>query len=214
MQATRQRILELLQDARILTVEELAAKLGLTPVTVRHHLDILKSEGLVEVPEVRRRDAPGRPQYTFQLTSAALAFFPKNYQSFTNLMLTEISASMPPEQMEHILDNVAARMAAEAAIPGPDAPSEQRLQAAVDYLNSRGYVAEWAREPDGAYILRTHNCPYHEVSRQHTELCSMDLKLVGQLLGAEPARRERLSAGGSCCSYVVGYSAEPAMTLP
>src|SRR5450759_5148536 len=93
MQATRQRILELLRDARILTVEELAAKLELTPVTVRHHLDILKSDGLVEVPEVRRRDAPGRPQYTFQLTPAALAFFPKNYQSFTNLMLTEINTS-------------------------------------------------------------------------------------------------------------------------
>jgi predicted ArsR family transcriptional regulator len=203
MQATRQRILELLRDARILTVEELAAKLELTPVTVRHHLDILKSDGLVEVPEVRRRDAPGRPQYTFQLTPAALAFFPKNYQSFTNLMLTEINTSMPAEQMEQILGNVAARMAAEAAIPGPDAPREQRLQAAVDYLNSRGYVAEWLQEPDGAYVLRTHNCPYHEVSHEHGELCSMDLRLVTQLLGAEPARRERLSAGGTCCCYVI-----------
>ena len=93
MQATRQRILELLRDARILTVEELAESLDLTPVTVRHHLDILKGEGLVEVPEVRRREAPGRPQYTFQLTPAALAFFPKNYQSFTEIMLTEISES-------------------------------------------------------------------------------------------------------------------------
>lgn len=203
MQATRQRILELLRDARILTVEELAAKLELTPVTVRHHLDILKSEGLVEVPEVRRRDAPGRPQYTFQLTPAALAFFPKNYQSFTNLMLTEISTSMPAEQMEQILGNVAARMAVEAAIPGPDASREQRLQAAVDYLNSRGYVAEWLQEPDGAYVLRTHNCPYHEVSHEHSELCSMDLRLVTQLLGAEPSRRERLSAGGTCCCYVM-----------
>ncbi len=203
MQATRQRILELLRDARILTVEELAEKLDLTPVTVRHHLDILKSEGLVEVPEVRRRDAPGRPQYTFQLTPAALAFFPKNYQSFTHLMLTEISENMPPEVMDHILDSVAARMAAEAAIPGPDAPREERLQAAVDYLNSRGYVAEWTHEPDGAYVLRTHNCPYHEVSHEHTELCAMDIKLVTQLLGAEPQRRERLSNGGACCCYVV-----------
>src|SRR5205085_4570595 len=129
--------------AHILTVEELAQKLELTPVTVRHHLDILKTDGLIEVPEVRRRDAPGRPQYTFQLTPAALAFFPKNYQLFTNLMLSEIRDSMPQEQMERILSGVATRMAAEANIPGPEAPAEERLQAAVDFLNSRGYVAEW-----------------------------------------------------------------------
>jgi predicted ArsR family transcriptional regulator len=206
MQATRQRILELLRDARILTVEELAEKLELTPVTVRHHLDILKTEGLVEVPQVRRRDAPGRPQYTFQLTPAALAFFPKNYQSFTNLMLNEIRDSVEPEQMERILGGVAERMAAEASIPGPEASVEDRLQAAVDYLNSRGYVAEWEHEHDGSYVLRTHNCPYHEVSRDHTELCSMDLRLVTELLGARAARRDRLSAGGPCCSYVISAS--------
>ncbi|HEY3290500.1 MAG TPA: ArsR family transcriptional regulator, partial [Anaerolineae bacterium] len=73
-----------------MTVDELADKLALTPVTVRHHLDILKTDGLIEVPEVRRRDAPGRPQYTFQLTPEALSFFPRNYQSFANLMLNEI----------------------------------------------------------------------------------------------------------------------------
>lgn len=203
MQVTRQRILELLRDARILTVEELAEHLDLTPVTVRHHLDILKGEGLVEVPEVRRRDAPGRPQYTFQLTTAALAYFPKNYQSFTHLMLTEISETMPPDAVGHILDNVASRMATEAALPGPEASREDRLRAAVEYLNSCGYVADWTHEPNGVYVLRTHNCPYHEVSRAHPELCSMDLKLVKQLLGTEPQRRERLSSGGACCCYVI-----------
>lgn len=207
MQATRQCILELLRDARVMTVEDLAVKLELTPVTVRHHLDILKSEGLVEVPEVRRRSAPGRPQYTFQLTPSAQAFFPKNYQSFANLMLNEIRESVPAEQMDRILDGVAARMAAEAMIPGPQANPQERIQAAVGYLNKRGYVADWSRESDGSYKLRTHNCPYHEVSHLHGELCSMDLKLVAQLLGAEPTRGEQLSTGGSCCAYVIQATA-------
>jgi DeoR family suf operon transcriptional repressor len=207
MQATRQRILELLRDAHVLTVEELAQKLELTPVTVRHHLDILKTEGLIEVPEVRRRDAPGRPQYTFQLTPAALAFFPKNYQLFTNLMLSEIRDSMPQEQMERIMSGVATRMAAEAHIPGPEAPPEERLQAAVDFLNARGYVADWEHELDGSYVLRTHNCPYHEVSHEHAELCLMDLKLVVRLLGAEPTQTERIRTGSACCSFVLSREA-------
>ena len=207
MQATRQCILELLRDAQVMTVEDLALKLELTPVTVRHHLDILKSEGLVEVPQVRRRAAPGRPQYTFQLTPSAQAFFPKNYQSFANLMLSEIRDSVPVDQMDRILDGVASRMAAEAMIPGPQASTQERIVAAVKYLNTRGYVADWSRESDGSYKLRTHNSPYHEVSHQHSELCSMDLKLVAQLLGAEPTRGEQLSTGGSCCAYIIQETA-------
>jgi len=203
MQATRQRILELLRDARILTVEDLAEKLELTPVTVRHHLDILKDDGLVEIPQVRRRQAPGRPQFTFQLTPAAQAYFPRNYQVFSNLMLSEVRDSMPQDQLDRMLGNVAVRMAAEAVIPGPQARPEERLQAAVQFLNERGYEAEWLREPDGVYILRTHNCPYHEVSSTHSELCSMDVQLVTRLLGAGAARREQLNKGDNCCSYVV-----------
>ena len=206
MQATRQRILELLRDARIMTVEELAGKLELTPVTVRHHLDILKDDGLVEIPQVRRRQAPGRPQYTFQLTPAAQAYFPRNYQLLSNLMLTEIRDSMSQEQQDRMISNIAARMAAEAAIPGPHAAPEERLQAAVQYLNTRGYVAEWLREPDGGYILRTRNCPYHEVSHDHTELCSMDVQLVVRLLGAGTLRREQMSLGDHCCSYVLSVN--------
>ena len=189
-----------------MTVEELAEQLKLTPVTIRHHLDILKGEGLVEVPEVRRRDAPGRPQYTFQLTSLAAAFFPKNYQSFTNLMLNEIRDSVPPEQMDRIMGGVATRMAAQAHIPGPEVATEVRMQSAVEFLNARGYVAEWKREENGSYVLYTHNCPYHEVSHENGELCSMDLRLVAQLLGTEPARREQLNTGGTCCSYVLSSS--------
>ncbi|HEY3290904.1 MAG TPA: hypothetical protein VGK87_12305, partial [Anaerolineae bacterium] len=161
------------------------------------------TDGLIEVPEVRRRDAPGRPQYTFQLTPEALSFFPRNYQSFANLMLSEIHDNVPAEQMDRILDGVAARMAAEAVIPGPQASPEERICAAVTYLNSRGYVADWCRNSDGALVLRTHNCPYHEVSHQHGEMCSMDLKLVTHLLGAQPERGERLSTGGASCSYVM-----------
>ncbi|NTU63973.1 MAG: ArsR family transcriptional regulator, partial [Chloroflexi bacterium] len=63
MQATRQRILEILKERGAATVEELGSDLDLTPVTIRHHLDILRNEGLIQAPKVKRRDAPGRPQH-------------------------------------------------------------------------------------------------------------------------------------------------------
>jgi predicted ArsR family transcriptional regulator len=203
MQATRQRILELLRDRQVLTVDDLASALALTPVTVRHHLDILRAEGLVESPEVRHRDTPGRPQYTFRLTPAALSHFPKNYQGFAHLMVNEIREHVSEAEMERILAGVAARMATEAALPAGDAPLERRLDAAVRYLNARGYEASWERLSAGRVVLRTRNCPYHELSQSNSEFCRLDLNLVSQLLGLKPVVEDRISNGGAMCSYVM-----------
>jgi len=77
MQATRQQILDHLKVHGPTTVDQLAAVLGLSPVTVRHHLDILRSEELIGEPVVRRRNTRGRPQHLFALTDKAASHFPK-----------------------------------------------------------------------------------------------------------------------------------------
>ena len=202
MQPTRKRILEIMRECGVCTVEHLASALSLTTVTVRHHLDILAKEGLVAMTEMRRRDAPGRPQHTFQLTACAQERFPKNYHGLSVLMLDEIKDSLSASQLEAMLRGMAVRMAAQARMPGADAKPEQRLTAAVTYLNECGYVADWTQE-DEHFVLRTRNCPYHEVSKQHSELCNMDLMLVSQLLGTQPSRRERMAEGDPVCSYVI-----------
>ena len=90
MQATRQSILNILKERGQTTVEQLSDELKLTPVTIRHHLDILRSEGLVEAPKVQRRQSPGRPQHIYTLTEHAANYFPKNYVAFADLTLQEL----------------------------------------------------------------------------------------------------------------------------
>jgi predicted ArsR family transcriptional regulator len=201
MQPTRRRILELLRDCQGSTVDDLASAIELTTVTVRHHLDILAHEGLVEMQKAQRRDTPGRPQHVWNLTPCALERFPKNYQALSLMLLDEIQGSLPPDVAERISAGVAGRMAAQADICATATP-EQRMKAAVDYLNTCGYAADWSQE-DNHFVLRTRNCPYHEASQQHSELCNMDVMLVAKLLGTQPEVRERMSSGGTACSYVV-----------
>ena len=55
MQTVRKRILELLKEWGEASVSELAEALGIAPVSVRHHLDILQGQGLITVARVRRR---------------------------------------------------------------------------------------------------------------------------------------------------------------
>jgi len=201
MQPTRRRILELLRDCQGSTVDDLASAIALTTVTVRHHLDVLAQEGLVEMQKAQHRDTPGRPQHLWTLTPCAMERFPKNYQALSLMLLDEIQGSLPPDVVERISQGVAGRMAAQASICATASP-EQRMKAAVDYLNTCGYAADWTQEDD-QFVLRTRNCPYHEASRQHSELCNMDLMLVAKLLGTQPEVRERMSSGGTACCYVI-----------
>jgi predicted ArsR family transcriptional regulator len=202
LQATRQLILEYLKKHGRATVDELATVLELTSVTVRHHLDILRSEDLVAEPLIRRKTSRGRPQYVFSLTDKASAHFPKRYDDLALKVLAEVKANASPQLVNVIFEGVATRLSAEAPQPVPDEPIVNRLNRAVTFLTERGYVAHWEEQADG-YLLHTCNCPYESLAPQNPELCNMDMALVGNLLGVMPQRVDRLAEGGQSCAYLI-----------
>ena len=202
MQATRQRILEILKERHTATVEELAKELELTPVTIRHHLDILRSEGLVQAPQVKRRDTPGRPQHVYGLTEAADAFFPKNYAGFTDMMLHEMREQVQPERMRLILDGVATRMVNKAPVAAPNETLPQSMERIVKFMNTQGYEASW-EATDGGFLLHAYNCPYHDVARENVEPCVMDAAMITQMAGVAPQRVQWAFSGGNMCTYFI-----------
>ncbi|MGQ0602230.1 MAG: helix-turn-helix transcriptional regulator [Anaerolineales bacterium] len=201
MQAKRQAILDYLKENGQATVDELAEALGgLTTVTVRHHLDILRGEGLVSDPMVRHREARGRPQHVFALTAKASTHFPKGYDDLAAKVLAEVRAH-DPQIVNVIFEGVAARISAEAPPPVTGESFKTRLDRAVSFLNERGYVARWENTPEG-YIVHTCNCPYESLAGSHPELCSMDMVLIGNLLGVVPQRLSRVADGATSCAYL------------
>ncbi|NPV66866.1 MAG: ArsR family transcriptional regulator [Anaerolineae bacterium] len=206
MQQTRQHILEILKEREQATVDEIVQDLSqrigeITAVTVRHHLEILRGDGLVAAPIVRRRTTPGRPQHVYSLTDRALELFPNNYRQFAQQLLLQIKSQLPRQEVNVILENVAERMASDV-IP-PDVPMPARLERVVEYLTSQGYQAAWETTEQG-YILRTNNCPYHHLAADHEELCAMDMRLISTLLGGiVPRRVEHLPSGGLSCTYLI-----------
>lgn len=204
MQSTRQRILEILKERNQATVEQLSQALELTPVTIRHHLEVLRGEGLVDAPQVLRRPGPGRPQYAYGLTEAAADYFPKNYHGLIDLMLEEIEERVAPAELEQIMNGVAHRLAAQAPPLQGESPHEI-LNAVVSFLNDKGYVAHWEETPEGNYLLHTCNCPYERVSQAHSEVCTIDSNLVGQLVGVSPQRMSHMATGDDNCTYLLRF---------
>jgi predicted ArsR family transcriptional regulator len=201
MQTTRKAILDYLKEKGQATVDELAEVLDLTSVTVRHHLDILRTEGLVSEPIVRHRNSRGRPQHVFALTEQASQHFPKNYNQLASAVLEELK-SHNPQLVNVIFEGVALRLSAETPKFAAGEPWPQRLEQAVQFLNERGYVARWEQTNQG-YLVHTSNCPYEALAAAHPELCQMDMVLIGNLLGVIPQRVSRLADGATSCAYLV-----------
>ncbi len=202
MQSTRERILNILKERGQATVDALSRELGLTSVTVRHHLDILRGEGLIAAPTLNRRKMPGRPQYVYTLTEKAASFFPKRYEHLAALILGEVRSRLPATEVEQIMQRIGERIADQANLPGTS-DFEARLIAAVEFLNGLGYMAHYERRNDLDYVLYVANCPYEQVAHRNREICTMDLAMLTRLLGTVPQRTSWTARGDSQCVYII-----------
>lgn len=202
MQKTRQKILEYLKERGEASVEELSVVLdNLTPVTVRHHLDVMRSEGLVESPEIRHRASPGRPRYMYRLSSNAETLFPSNLNTLTGHLIGEMKRNLNENQINVIFEGVADLMAAGSGFVNHTEPMAERLTRTVTHLTEHGYMASWEESPEG-FILHTRNCPYG-VADKHPELCVLDMRYISSLLGVVPRRMAHMLEGDSSCSYLI-----------
>ena len=202
MQPTRECILNILKERGQVTVDELSQELGLTAVTVRHHLDILRGEGFISAPHARRRKAPGRPQYVYALAEKANVLFPKRYAHLAHQILSEVRAHLSPAEVDQMMKRIGEQLASQADLPA-EGDFGARLAAVVEFLDNLGHMAQWETCADGGYLLHIANCPYEQVARQNHEVCMIDLTLLTCLLGVFPERIAWIAQGDRQCTYVI-----------
>lgn len=202
MQSKRREILKILKERGSATVDELSSELGITSVTVRHHLDVLRADGLLSEPSVRHRATSGRPQHAYSLTPKADTQFPKNYNGLALKLLDEVKSRYDAREVNVIFDGVANRLLSEAPRPAAGETLDERAERAMTFLNEQGYLARWERVDEGI-IVHTCNCPYDGLADKHPELCSVDMNLIASLMGAAPERVCHMTEGGSSCSYLI-----------
>ncbi len=206
MQETRRQILEILKRRGEVTVQELSRELALTSVTVRHHLEVLRSEGYITEPEARRSNRPGRPRYVYRLTAMAADLFPSNYSGLAEALLAAMERQLSVEEREALLHTAAKRIAAEAE-PLPEEPDE-RVQKVVAFLNQHGFTARWERvgevgNGEVEYLIHIANCPYHYVTQGHPQVCRLDELTLAYLTGGELSRVRGYANRGEVCVYRV-----------
>jgi len=86
---TRGRVLSLLREGKW-TVDDLAARLGLTDNAVRFHLEALERAGTVEKGALRRSGGVGQPAVLYSLTTVGEEQFSRAYAPVLIAFLEEL----------------------------------------------------------------------------------------------------------------------------
>lgn len=196
--STREIILDAIKKSNEATVDKLAEAADVSPVTVRHHLNSLQAEGLLEIRSVRRK--VGRPYYVYSLSLKGSELFPRRYVRLSSLLLDELKARFPAETVTELFNDVVKRIVLEHQEQFDGLTFEQRLDYLVRLLGEEGFLAAWELTDDG-YQITEYSCPYYSVGQQHSEVCAFDRQLMMTVLNTPITQHSCMLDGDKSCQF-------------
>ncbi|MEM7033067.1 MAG: helix-turn-helix domain-containing protein [Chloroflexota bacterium] len=205
MQITRQRIIDHLNKYQHATVDELTDVIGLTHMAVRHHLNVLLDDGLVEVSTTKRTHKPGRPVQIYSLTAKTTKELPSDYFQLSDHLVEEIEKQLGTEGIALVFNNIATRMVNMAPPANEGQCLEDRLDDVVTFLQKQGFSTKWCVE-NGEYVIRLQTCPYRRLASRYQEVCLLDEVLISSMLQIAPTRTDCIANNDAQCVYCLGIS--------
>ncbi|NJN81273.1 MAG: MarR family transcriptional regulator [Caldilineaceae bacterium] len=195
------KVLEYLQRNKAATIKELEEHLGVTTTAVRQHLIALQSDGYVE----RRRvhSGVGRPHHAYFVAEKAHELFACHCDDLALTLLEEVFALEGSERAGLLLERVGGRLANRYADSVRSVALHARVEELADVLHRRGVLTDVVADEENTFILKTYNCPYHELAQEHREVCEMDEKMMRQVLGSDVSLSACMMDGHAGCSFVV-----------
>ena len=194
-EGTRPRILGLLRE-RPWTVNDLAARLGVTDNAVRFHLDALEREGTVLMEGLRRTGAAGQPAALYSLSREADEAFSRAYAPVLVACLAELRDQMSPAQLLAFLKRVGRRLSGNGARPTGSLSS--RVNDAAGLLNALGGVTVVEKSAHG-YRIVGRACPLSRAVEADHCVCAAVTSLVSEVAGVDATERCDRSGRPKCC---------------
>ncbi len=203
-QTPTRQILEYLQRHGSATIKELEQHLGVTTNAVRQHLSTLSSEGYIAHQRVST--GVGRPHHAYSLTERAHDLFACHCDDLALTLLEEVFAMEGVEVTQRLLGRVGDRLASKYAPSVQSTVLRERVDELAVVLNGRGVLADVEAESsvgNDQLVLKTYNCPFHELAHEHREICTMDKQMLEKVIGTGLELQTNIMDGHTCCSFVV-----------
>jgi DeoR family suf operon transcriptional repressor len=196
----QQRLLRLLQQEKSgLTVDELAARLAVTPTAVRQHLAALERDGYVRMQELRK--TAGRPGFVYVLTAEGDALFPKQYAWFSSVLIQALRAKVGSEGLASLMRGLGGEIADSMAARLAGKTEDEQLALLIEVMNELGYDARLTTTLNAQPEVVATNCVYHALAREFPEVCHFDYELMERLTGKQVTHTECMVRGGRACRF-------------
>jgi len=196
--STREALLQQLLHTKPegLTLDELAAHLGVTRNAVRQQVTALERDGLVA--PIGLRPSGRRPSRTYGMTDLGRETFPRRYDMLSLSMLRALRDRLGDEAAESVLAAMADDLAAGLlpTLEKLDAPA--RPAAVIEKMNELGYHARVAADGESIEAI---NCIYHRVAQETRAVCRFDERLISLLLGTEVRLTSCMADGEGSCAF-------------
>lgn len=212
MHSTSDQILLLLKSKGPFQTKAIAEAVGVTRQAARLQMEKLALDGLVE--HVTERMGVGRPRRSWSLSDKGHQRFPDTHAQMTVELIEGVRAEFGDEGMDRLIKRreQATEVGYRRALDGA-ATLEHRLDRLAQVRAAEGYMAEWSRREDGAYLLIENHCPICVAAAACRGFCRSELALFEAMLA--PARVERLEhilVGARRCAYLVTPETPPSQT--
>jgi DeoR family suf operon transcriptional repressor len=205
--STREFVLKALLTRQRCTLNELADVVGISPISMRHHIARLEAEGLVTSEE--ERHGVGRPRMVYHLTETGLEHFPTRYVRLTLRLLEQLKETVPPAVVNNLFTQMAKNLANDMKSQSDmhNLSLEERLKKMQVFLEREGFTINWERQGN-QYLIQEVNCPYFHVGQSHPEVCAVDQTLISAALSVPAEKVKCILNGDSICTYVVSMQPE------
>jgi predicted ArsR family transcriptional regulator len=203
-ESTRGRIVSLLRG-KTLTVNEMAAELGLTDNAVRSHLLTLERDGLIRQGGVQRGHR--KPHFAYELMPEAERLFPKSYDALLNVLLSVLKERLAPEGLDDVLKEVGREVGRKAvakqrATFARVADLSARAEQAVKVLEALGGVPRLEKQ-EGKIKIQSASCPFARTVEAHPEVCRVAQTLVAEITGGRVRENCNKTAVPPRCSFEI-----------
>ena len=174
---SRLQILKILYK-KPLSIEEISKKVGLQPITIRHHLQSLEEAGFVESYE-ERTGTVGRPKVYYKISKKmrTVSFPKRRYLTLSNFLITTMQFLLGLDGTKKILRRVGMEMGESTVkeLALENEIKEWSLKNYKDFFINK-YLKEAGAEPeiieatDEKIVYRLHNCVFFELAVRMTEM--------------------------------------------
>ena len=197
-------VLEQVKRQGPVTAKALAAKLRVTGMAVRQHLERLEKSGFVE--HETRVSGRGRPSKLWRATNEAESCFANAHAALAVDLITQMRKAYGEEGLRRLIELRTAEQE-KTYVPqiARGKSTKSRLEQLARMRSQEGYMAEVRKDGPDAWLLLEHHCPICSAARTCSGICREELKLFQRVLGKD-VRVERAShilAGAERCAYRV-----------